>query len=110
MVEKSMKSVLVECSTSEGMFDSECAVAIKTLDGPVSLFADRTLIQSQDSETMLRSYASPFLSAQKFTSYSQQRLSYSQQSLSKQERDGSESHWQVSADLLVSYTSWQEDR
>ena len=60
MTVEPLKSVLIECSASEGMFDTECAIAIGTLDGPVSLFADRQLVQSWESKTVLRSYASHY--------------------------------------------------
>jgi hypothetical protein len=39
------------------MFDTELAVAIDTLDGAVSLFADRSLVEQAGLESALRTYA-----------------------------------------------------
>jgi len=56
---KDLKAVFVECSPSDGMFDSEVAVVIDTLDGVVSLFADRGLVeQTSEGIAALKTYAS----------------------------------------------------
>lgn len=49
-------TVLIDCSTSEGMFDTEVAVAIDTVDGPVSLFADKGLVENAGQGHRLRAY------------------------------------------------------
>ena len=54
----SFTKVLVECSPSPGMFDTEVAVAIETVDGPVSLFADLELLDESGPAPALRTYAS----------------------------------------------------
>lgn len=59
-----LQTVLVECDSSEGMFDSECAIGIDTADGRISLFADRGLVSDQGGHSLLRTYAAVFPGSQ----------------------------------------------
>jgi hypothetical protein len=48
-----VRSVLIRCTVKgEGMFPTEVTVEIQTKDGPVSLFADRSLLSERPTTSL----------------------------------------------------------
>jgi hypothetical protein len=48
-----VRSVLITCTVKgEGMFPTEVTVEIQTQDGPVSLYADRSLLSNQPTTSL----------------------------------------------------------